>query len=104
MGAQHVDLGVEFNQTPLEHLRRVTAAVETHLEERTDVIESEACIAVGANGAEPLGIQLGITSIVATAAPRRGHQTDRFVVQQGGTADAAAPGEFAYGQHRPSPL
>ena len=54
VGAELVDLGVQFYQTPLEDPGRVTVAEGTRREDCTNVVESEAGIAVGANGAQAL--------------------------------------------------
>ena len=69
MTAQSSDLCVEFNKAPLEHLRGFAVGVLCICaQNRADVIDGEACVAIGADLKQTLRICLVVVPIVAATA------------------------------------
>src|SRR5262249_12253323 len=94
------DLDVEFEQPALEYTGGITGAL---IEDRADIAERQAGIAVGADLAHAIQVPIAIDAVVARAAPGRLQQAHALVIQHRRAAQPARAGQSGNSQrHRSS--
>src|SRR5512146_1976980 len=100
MLAKRCDLPFQLDEAPFQHRRRSVLLV---LENGANIAEVEPRVAIRADQLQPLHLALGVLAVLRRGAQRRLQQPDGLVVQNGGPADAAPPGELGDRKHRRTP-
>src|SRR5512142_1033 len=100
MLAKCYDLPVQLEQAPLQHCSR---AVFFLVENGANIAELKARVAIRTDLLQSAQLPFGVRAVVGRCAQCRTQEPERFVIENGGPADAAPPSELGDRKHRRTP-